>query len=110
MLEYDSRSLGVEAGGLALVLLLTFPSVFAIASHFREPKSKPEIYRDKDGSASEESMAAYSAKVPKILISAFTVAGFLTAITLAVLGTPDQDFTSLQNWLNVAQWVSTHDD
>lgn len=112
MLEYDSRSLAVGASGLALVLLLTFPSVFAIASHFREPKSKSEIYEDKDGIASAESMAAYSAKTPKILISIFTIIGFLTATALAVLGTlnRDQDFTFLQNWLNVAQWVSTRDE
>lgn len=111
MLEYDSRSLASAAGALALVLLLTFPSVFAIASHFRESKPKSEIYEDEDGVASEESMAAYSATAPKIALSLCTVLGFLTAVPLAVLGTleHDHDSTFIQNWLSVAQWVSTRD-
>jgi hypothetical protein len=112
MLEYDSRSLAAGASALALVLLFTVPSVLAIASHFRETQSKPEIYEDKDGVASEESMAAYSAKAPKILISIFTTLGLSTAISLAVLSTlnRDHDFTFIQNWVNVAQWVSTRDE
>lgn len=112
MLEYDSRSLAVGAAGLALVLLLTFPSLFAIISHFRETKSKPEIYQDKDGIASEESMAAYSAKTPKIVLSLVTVAGFLIAIYLAILGTlnRDHDSTFILSWLKLAQWVRPRDD
>jgi hypothetical protein len=111
MLEYDSRSLAAGAGGLALILLLTLPSVSAVASHFRETKSKFQVYEDKDGIASEESMAAYSAKTPKILLTIFAVFGLLTATSLAVLGTlnRDHDFTFIQNWLNVAQWVRTRD-
>ena len=111
MLEYDSRSLASGAGALASVLVLTFPAVSAIASHFRESKPNSEIYEDKDGIASEESMAAYSAKVPKTILSLFTVAGLLTAVPLGVLGTLDLDHDSLfiPNWLNAAQWVSTRD-
>lgn len=112
MLEYDSRSLAAGTAGLALVLLLTLPSLFAITSHFRETKSKPEIYEDKDGVASEESMAAYSAKASKILLSIFTFAGFLTATSLAVLGTLNRndDPMFIQNWLNLAQWVCRRDE
>jgi hypothetical protein len=111
MLEYDSRSLASCAGGLALVFLLTFPSVFAITSHFRKSKPKSEIYEDKDGIASEESMTAYSAKTPKIILSIFTVAGLLTSISLGVSGTLNRDHDSMliQNWLIAAQWVSTSD-
>jgi hypothetical protein len=112
MLEYDSRSLAVGEASLGLVFLLTFPSVSAIISHFRETKSKSEIYEDKDGTASKESMAAYSAKAPKTLLSFFTIIGFLTATSLALLGTlnRDHDLTFIQNWLNAAQWVCTRDD
>ena len=111
MLEYDSRSLASGAGGLALVFLLTFPSVFAVTSHFRESRPKSEIYEDKDGIASEESMAAYSAKAPKIILSIFTVTGLLTSISLSIFGTlnGDHDFMFIQNWLIAAQWVSTRD-
>src|ERR1700719_2546867 len=111
MLEYDSRSLASGAGAFALVFLLTFPSVSAIVSHFRESKPKSEVYEDKDGIASEESMAAYSAMAPKIILSVLTVAGLLTAVPLGIFGTLDRDHDSLfiQNWLNAAQWVSTRD-
>ena len=111
MLEYDSRSLASGVGGLALVFLLTFPSLFAITSHFRESKPKSEIYEDEDGIASEESMAAYSAKAPKTVLSIFTVAGLLTSISLGVFGTLNRDHDSMfiQNWLIAAQWVSIRD-
>ena len=109
MLEYDSRSLASGAGSLALVLSLSIPSVLSIASHFRDSKPKPEIYEDKDGVASAESMAAYSATAPKITLSLSTVAGLLTSIALGVLGTLNRDHASMfvQNWLIAAQWVST---
>ena len=108
MLENDSRSLASAAAGLLLVLLLTFPSSIAIASHFRETKQKStSIYEDKDGIASEESMAEYSAKIPKILLSLFAILGLSTAIALAILGTLNQDADrmSIENWLLVGQWV-----
>lgn len=110
MLEYDSRSLATGAAGLALVLLLTFPSLLAIISHFREAKSsKSDIYEDKDGIASEESMAAYSAKTPKIVLSLVTVAAFVISISLAILGTLNRshDSTFILSWLKLAQWVCT---
>jgi hypothetical protein len=107
MLEYDSRSLAAGAGGLALILLLTLPSIFAIASHFRNKNSKPEIYQDEDGVATEESMSEYSTKIAKIILSILTVAGLLTSIPPAVFGTLNRhhDFMFIPNWLIVGQWV-----
>ena len=104
MLEYDSKSLASAAVSLLLIALLT---IVGVVSHFREPKSKPALYEDKDGVASEESMAAYRAKYPKILLSIFTVLGFATAVCLAVLGTLDHrlDPMPLENWLTAGQWV-----
>ena len=112
MLE-DPHSTSFAAGAavLALLLILTFPSLSAIASHFREPKTKVEIYKDKDGVATEHSMAAFSAKAPKTLLSIFTLLGLASSLALAVLGTLNRahDFTFLQNWISVGQWVSTRD-
>jgi hypothetical protein len=112
MLEIDSRSLALGLAGLILVFLLTLPTSIGIASHFREAKQKFAGYEDQDGAASEESMAEYSAKIPKILLSIFTVFGLFTAIALAVLGTLNQeaDRMFVENWLNVGQWVRTRDD
>jgi hypothetical protein len=112
MLETDSRSLALGLAGLVLVFLLTLPTSIGIASHFREAKQKSAGYKDQDGVASEESMAEYSAKIPKILLSIFTVFGLFTAIALAVLGTLNQeaDRMFVENWLNVGEWVRTRDD
>lgn len=111
MLEYDSRSLASGAAALSLVALLTLPSVIGVLSHFREPKSKPALYEDKDGVASEKSMADYKATYPKILLSISTVLGFAAAVSLAVLGTLDRDLDPmfLENWLNAGQWVCTRE-
>ena len=111
MLENDSRSLASGVAGLALVLLLTFPSSIGIGSHFRESKQKSTVYEDKDGVASEESMAEYTAKIPKILLSIFSILGLFTAIALAVLGTLNQDANRMfvENWLNVGEWVHTRE-
>jgi hypothetical protein len=107
--SHDARVLAATASiaVLALDLLLTAPSVIAIHSHFRHKKPKPRLYEDKDGVASEQSMAAYSAKIPKIVLAIFTIAGFAIATSLAVLTTLNrhENTTFVQNWLNVAQWV-----
>jgi hypothetical protein len=104
------RALAASSVVLVLDFLLTAPSVIAIHSHFRRKKTKPRRYEDKDGVASEESMAAYSAKIPKIVLGIFTIAGFVIATSLAVLTTlnRNENITFVQNWLNVAQWVIKH--
>lgn len=102
-----ARAFAANIAVLVLVFLLTVPSVLAIQSHFRHKKSKPRLYEDKDGVSTAESMAAYSAKTPKIVLIIFTIAGFAIATSLAVLSTLNQNENGLfvHNWLNVAQWV-----
>ncbi|KUJ23669.1 putative ABC bile acid transporter [Mollisia scopiformis] len=105
MLENDSRSLVAGVTALVLVLLLTLPSLIGIASHLREPKPKSTKYEDKDGVATEKSVAEYSAKIPKISLGIFTVTGLSLSIALAVLGLVGQDDgLFIENWINVAQW------
>lgn len=107
MLDYPSSSLAAAAASLLLTAILTTPALIGVLSHFRESKSKQEIYEDEDGAASEESMAAYTATYPKIFLSIFAVLGFATAISLAVLSTLDVtlDHMFLENWLTAGQWV-----
>ncbi|KAE8555903.1 hypothetical protein EYB25_000601 [Talaromyces marneffei] len=104
----DVRAFAASIAALALDLLLTAPAVIAIHSHFRHKKTKPRLYEDEDGVASEESMAAYSATIPKVVLSIFSIAGFVAATSLAVLTTLNQNENStfVQNWLNVAQWTA----
>ncbi len=104
MLENDSRSLASGAAGLALVFLLTLPSVASAASHLRASKPKSNIYEDKDGIATEKSVAEFSAKTPKIFLSVFTTLGLGSSIALAALETIAGSRV-LDSWLNVAQWV-----
>jgi hypothetical protein len=110
MLEMDSRSLAVGITALALVLLFTFPSLTAIASHLRNTKPKSSTYEDKDGAATEKSVAEYTAKIPKIALAIFTISGLSLSIILAVLDIAcEDDGMFIQNWLNVAQSVSLRD-
>ena len=111
MAEFDSSSTIAGIAALVCIFSLTAPSVWDIVAHFRAPKLKATLYEDKDGVATEESMAEYSATVPKVLLAIFSSLGLLTAIALAVLATVshEQDLTLLDNWLNVASWVGTRD-
>ncbi|TVY41910.1 ATP-dependent bile acid permease, partial [Lachnellula cervina] len=105
MFDHQSKSLVSGVVGTALILLLTSPSLFGIISHLRAPKANAEIYKDKDGAATPESMAKYSAKIPKILLVVLVVLGFLTSTALAVLATlGHRSPTFVQDWLNAAQW------
>lgn len=105
--DQKARAFSANVAVLVLISLLAVPSVLAIQSHFRHKKSKPRLYEDKDGVATEESMAAYSATTPKIVLNIFTIAGFAIATSLAVLTTINKNENGLfiHNWLNFAQWV-----
>lgn len=105
MLGNDSTSLASGAAGLGVVFLLTIPSIFDIFTHFRENKPKSATYEDKDGVASKESIERFSTKVPKVLLSVFTIAGLLVSVALAILGTLEKDGLFLESWFNIAIWV-----
>jgi hypothetical protein len=91
--------------GSVLVFLLSIPSFTAITS-LPKLKTKSDIYQDKDGVSTREAVAQYSARIPKILIASFAVAGFGFSIALAVNAVLHAD-KSIGNWLNLAQWVSS---
>jgi hypothetical protein len=107
MLDDDPRSLAAGGAGVVLISFLTVPSLFRTLSHFRSSTPKSSAYEDRDGVATDESIASYSAKVPKMLLTTFNLLGFSTAIALAVLGTLDPRMGMfIEPWLNAAQWVS----
>jgi len=111
MADVVQQSTAAGGAALAIVVLLTIPSFIDHIAHLKEPKSKASIYEDKDGVATAESMAKYSTTIPKILLTIFTTFGLLTATALAILATlqHDQYLMFVENWLNVASWVSTRD-
>jgi hypothetical protein len=108
MLETFSRFLGSGITGSVLILLLSTPSGIALLSR-SSPKSEPEIYQDKDGVATPESVAKYSAKFSKISIASLTVAGFGFSVGMGVYGIIHTD-QSIVNWLTVMQWVRPCND
>ncbi|KAL3418595.1 ABC transporter [Phlyctema vagabunda] len=102
----DHTALASGAAGLGAVLLLTIPSILYVVAQFREGESKSSTYQDKDGVASEESIAKFSNKIPKVLLLLFTAAGLLVSIALSVLGLLHltEDGLFVESWLNVAAW------
>lgn len=109
MLDPDLRSVAAGSAGIVLIAFLALPSIFALFFQLQVPKHKENGYQDEDGVATDQSVAQYSAKVPKILLVLSTLLGFLVSLSLAILGTLDHHKTVfLENWLNVAQWVRTN--
>ncbi|KAG9243283.1 putative ABC bile acid transporter [Calycina marina] len=97
------------AAGAALIAtsLFTIPAVIDALDKRRKSKSKTTLYRDKDGVATEESMAKYSTTLPKSLLAIFITLGFFTAIALAVLSTIRQEnrTTKVEDWMIVGSWA-----
>jgi len=107
MLDSNIGSVAAGAVTSAAVALLTVPSASYLVSNFREPKLKSGIYHDEDGMATEETMAAFAVRVPKIVLSIFAVLGLSISIALAVVGIlyPGIDGKHVENWINVGTWV-----
>lgn len=107
MLDYNSGSLAAAIFCLVVAIALTFPSIYSIISHFREKgKQNANTYTDKDGVATEETIAAFSTKVPKTLLIISTFFGLGTSLTLAILDLFHDNGLQLEDWINVAIWVS----
>jgi hypothetical protein len=106
MIENESRAFVAGVAGLVLVFLLTIPSLAGVATHLRESKPQSNVYEDEDGIATDKSVAEYSAKIPKILLSVFAVLGQVTSIALAILETL-AGVDVIEGWVNVGQWVGT---
>lgn len=102
----EAASLGAASLGLALTAILTVPAAKAILSRFVNKgyrRLPPELYEDEDGVATEESVAAFSDRWQKYLITLLSVAGFAVSLARALF---NPDGHSEQLWLLVAGWVS----
>lgn len=100
-----SRLLIVHIVFAAVVLLLTVLGSFQ-SLRKQSLDVKKEVYKDKDGEATQESQKKYSIKWQNILATIFGVAGFAIALTNAVLSILQESSTSVEAWLQVGLWVS----
>lgn len=96
------------ATGLGIILLVSIPAVFTFILQLTTRQPKQDTYQDKDGKATPESVAAYSAKLPKTFIVFFAALTCTTGIATAVLATLHigQDGLFLENWLSAGASVS----
>jgi hypothetical protein len=96
-----------------LTAIFTIPAISRLAKRPWRVKSTNEgdgIYEDKDGRATEESMAKYSTKAQFAVIFAASSIGLATSFALAIFATVrrENQFSELslvQLWMLFAAWV-----
>lgn len=97
------------ATGLGITGLVSIPAAITLILQFTTHQPKQDTYEDEDGKATTESVAAYSAKLPKTLIVLFAALTCSTGIATAVIATLPlgQDSLFLENWMSAGASVST---
>lgn len=96
----------------ALIAALTLPALVRLAQVTRRDKPlRPEIYEDKDGVATEESMSRFSTKVYFVFVFLSIAVGLSASFALAVYATARKnasfwDGGLIALWLLFSVWVS----
>ncbi|TVY43944.1 ATP-dependent bile acid permease [Lachnellula occidentalis] len=95
-----------------VVAILTIPSVWQFARNIRRGKDSDhgELYEDKDGVASKDTMGSFSARKQIIVISLADGLGLAASFAFAVFATASQSSTFddvTQPWLIFGSWVFT---
>ncbi|KAA8569106.1 hypothetical protein EYC84_000776 [Monilinia fructicola] len=97
-----------------LIGLFTLPTAWRFVKNFKQPKSTNHevLYEDKDGVATEESMAKYSTKLQFVIIFISLTVGLVISFGLAVLATVEKnkgfsDLCLAQLWLLFISWILT---
>ncbi|KAK0610742.1 ABC transporter [Immersiella caudata] len=103
-MEQKTLDLVVLAAGLAVSGLTTLPAVVALATRSRGAKEKDAIYRDEDGDATPESVAAFSTTWRRAFVLLWAGAGLGCQIALAVIAEAGKNKFSLGSWLATAAW------
>lgn len=106
MVDSDTLPLSLTGTGLALVVVATAPALAAAISQLRHRTPKDHFYEDEDGKSTPESIAAFSNRLPKTSILAFSTIGFGTWLAISVLSTLESSSKLLENWLIAGAWVS----
>lgn len=95
-----------------LIGLFTIPTAWRFIRNFKSPRvtNHEALYEDKDGVATEESMAKYSTKRQFVIVFTSLTVGLLASFGLAVFATVVKNefshsaFTHI--WLLFVSWVS----
>ena len=114
MMDLDiSNAAGVAYASFVLIALSSITPIVRLIKRPYRVKSANEnaIYEDKDGAATEESMARYTVKTQFIVIYTVAVLGLIESLALAVFATvrKENGFSELcltQAWLLFPAWVS----
>lgn len=113
-MPHPPSSLVVGSVGLAIVTLLTLRAIESIGCRLRRVKyaqlSRYDLYEDKDGVATEQSVKDYASILRWLLygITLLTVTGIGTSLSIAVLDTSGSLGTEklvIENWFGAAAWV-----
>lgn len=109
-----SSAAGIAYACIAVIALSSVNAIVRLAKRpFRvKVPNEKAIYEDKDGAATEESMARYSAKTQFVVIFVAAAVGLLESFAMAVVATVWQkeymysDLSVTQAWLLFPSWVS----
>lgn len=101
---------------IATLLVISLVTVSSIIGHIRRARDEREhgVYEDKDGKATVESCAIFSArwqKVTAVVWATFGLACYTTySVVSQIIQPPDENEQSLPmwNWLVTASWVRSH--
>lgn len=109
--HHTTTSVAISIACLVVVALLSFPSANQFLARLRAKKNQyhdlSELYTDEDGVATEESQAAYSDLIPRLLLIIISVVASLDALATAVLTTTRPNHSLIvEQWLQLATWVS----
>ena len=104
----NNIDIALTGTGLGLVGLATAHALVAAINQLRKRTPKDNFYEDVDGKSTPESIAAFSNRLPKLFILAFSVTGFGTSTAISVLSFLYAPFGELflKNWLIAGAWVS----
>ncbi|OAT06162.1 ABC bile acid transporter [Blastomyces gilchristii SLH14081] len=111
MIEEHTASLLIGTSGLIVVALCTISGLLAILSRLSLRSrvgyiALQEIYQDRDGAATEESIQRFSQKAYYVSIICFSIIGLLVSLAQAVLSTISEDrLRTIEPWLQLSIWV-----
>lgn len=108
----DSYIIQLSYAAPTLIGLFTIPTAWRFARNFKSPKSTNHeaLYEDKDGVATEDSMAKYSTKLQFVMIFTSLIVGLLVSFGSAVFATVEKkegfsDYCLMQLWLLFVSWI-----
>ncbi|KAM0353461.1 hypothetical protein ACHAPU_001471 [Fusarium lateritium] len=103
----NNTDVGLTGAGLAVVALATTPALVTAITQLRKRTAKDNFYEDIDGKSTPESIAAFSNRLPKILILALSTIGLGTSIAISVLSSLNShvDALLIKNWLITGTWA-----